>query len=285
MKEPSKPEKLRLRSHFAFSHMPFSKYMWAKHMFDSAAQRELLQGLLMWTEVKGIALVTGATGVGKSITLRRFAAELDEARYRIFEFTQLPATLHGFLRSLSRKLGLPMRLHTTDLFDAVQSHLAGFASEHGPHPVLLIDDAEGITDSVLDALRRLTCYELDAEDRFSFVLSGTDDLVATLRHPALAPLRSRVTYAQALRPFGVEDTRNYVVHHLTHAGVDPKLFSDEAVKRIFQASEGRPRNINQLAIHALIGAAALGRETIDGEFMGRQVDSHPLYRAKPGAEP
>ena len=279
MSDLNRHEKRRLRAHFAFSRMPFSKYMWAKHMFDSACQRELLHGLSMWTEIKGLALVTGASGVGKSISLRRFAHELDDARYRVLDFSYLPSTVHGFLRSLNRNLALPMRAHTTDLFDAVQRHLTTIAAEQGPHPVLLIDDAEGLTVPILDALRRLTCYDLDAEDRFSLLLSGTEDLLTALRHARLEPLRSRIVYAQALRPFALEDTRNYVRHHLQHAGADPSLFSDEAVRRLFQASHGRPRSINQLATHVLIRAVIEGRDALDGDFVARQIAAHPLYKS------
>jgi type II secretory pathway predicted ATPase ExeA len=271
-------QRRRLRSHFGFSKMPFCKAMWAAHMFDSSAQRELLSSLGMWIEVKGIALVSGPSGVGKSITLRRFAQQLDEARYRVIDFAYVPCTITGFLRSLNRKLGLPMRLHTVDLFDAAQSHLATFEQEHGPHPVVVLDDAEGLRVEAVDTIRRLTSYDLDAEDRFSVLISGTDEVLELLRHPDLAPLRTRVSYAQNLKPFGLEDTTNYVRFHLARADVDPKLFTDAAVKRLFQASQGRPRGINQLAVQALIQAAVLGRDSVDGNQMASLIAAHPFYQ-------
>lgn len=100
----------------------------------------------------------------------------------------------------------------------------------------------------------------------------------TLQHSALAPLRTRIGYAQTLRPFGVEDTRNYVRHHLQRVHVDPKLFSDEAVQRLFQASAGNPRRINQLATQSMIQAVVTGRDTIDGAFVAQQIAAHPLYQ-------
>lgn len=278
MKEPNRSQRRRLRSHFGFSKMPFCNSMWASRMFDSSSQRELLHSLGMWTEVKGIALVTGPSGVGKSITLRRFAQQLDEDRYRVIDFSYVPTTTTGFLRSLNRKLGLPMRAHTADLFDAAQTHLATFEQEHGPHPVLVLDDAEGLQVAVVDAIRRLTSYDLDAEDRFSVLISGTDELLETLRHSDLSPLRTRVSFAQSLKPFGLEDTTNYVRFHLGRADVDPKLFTDAAIKRLFQASQGRPRSINQLAVQALIQAAVLGRDTMDGDMMATLIAAHPFYQ-------
>ena len=276
--------KRRLQAHFGFSRMPFSKYTWATQMFDSQSQGELLAGLRMWTELKGVSLVTGQSGVGKSISLRRFAKELDDSRFRVLAFDQLPHTLTGFLRSLNRLLGLPMRQHTTDLFDGAQTHLASYQKEHGPHPVLLVDDAEGLAVPVLDMLRRLTSYELDAEDRFSLLIAGTEELLGALRNPGLASLRSRIGYAQSLHPFGLEDVRNYVRYHLERAEADPKLFSEDALKRLFQASQGIPRNINQLAMQALIETAVYGREKVDGRFMTRVIAAHPLYQTT-GGEP
>jgi len=87
MSTTTQQTKRRLRSHYGFTKLPFSKGMWARHMFDSVSQRELVQGLHLWSELKGLALIIGPSGVGKSITLRRFVEELDDARYRVFTFT------------------------------------------------------------------------------------------------------------------------------------------------------------------------------------------------------
>jgi type II secretory pathway predicted ATPase ExeA len=275
--EIAKQQRRRLKAHFAFGKLPFHKTIWALQMFDSCSQRDLLAALHMWTELRGISLVTGPSGVGKSITLRRFVSELDDARFRIIDFSYLPTTVTGFLRSLCRALALPMRRHTADLFDAAKTHLATFEQEHGPHPIIIIDDAEGLSVEVADTLRRLTSYELDAEDRFSLLISGTEDVMKVLRHPRLDTWRSRVVYAHALRPFTNEDTRNYVRFHLERAEANPRLFTDDAVKRIFAASHGRPRLINQVATQALVEGAVRGIEEVDGDFIKNVVGAHPLY--------
>ncbi len=279
----AKRHRKRLRSHFGFSCAPFSKYMRADQMFDSSGQRDLIAGLGMWLEIAGIAVVTGPSGVGKSIALRRFVQSLDASSHTVITFSYLPTTVTGFLRSLNRKLGLPMRAHTADLFDQAQRHLATQADDHGAHPIVLIDDAEGLPVAVIDALRRLTCWDMDGEDRFSVLLSGTDDLLQAMRHPVLAPLRSRVVYAQHLKPFTVEDARNYVRFHLERAAVAPEIFSDEATKKVFLASRGTPRSINQLATQAIIEAAVRGRDVIDGDFMVHLIANHPLYHKGTGA--
>jgi len=278
MTEPTIKQRQRLRAHFGFTRMPFHKAMRATQMYDSQSQRELVAGLEMWTEVGGLALLTGPTGVGKSISLRRFLSELDERRFFLVKFSYLPGTVTGFLRSLSRTLGLRMRLHGADLFDSAREHLANFEQTHGPHPLVVIDDAEGLSVPVLDVLRRLTTHDLDAEQCFSILLSGTDDFAHTLQLSALESLSSRFAYVHLLRAFTLEDTRNYLRFHLQRAEVDPAIVSDDACRKLFNASQGRPRRINQLVLNSLIAAAATGRDTIDGRFMQQTIAAHPLYR-------
>jgi len=138
------------------------------------------------------------TRLAERLPLRRFTSGLDEARFLVIDFAYLPSTVTGFMRSLSRKRALPMRLHTADLFDAAQAYLTSYEKDHGAHPIIVLDDAEGLRVPVIDAIRRLTCYDLDSEDRFSVLLSGTEELLTKLADPVLTPLRSRFTYSYTL---------------------------------------------------------------------------------------
>lgn len=275
---PQTTEKKRLRAHFGMTKIPFAKYLRAAAMYDSRSQRELRYGLEMWLEVKGMALVTGPTGVGKSITLRRFTADLDDNRYAVYDVPTPPATVHGFLRFINRRFGLPMKQHTADLFDAAQKFLMTHEKEHGTHPLLVLDDAEGLYPNVADVLRRLTIYDLDADDRFSLLVSGIESLLQVLELGILEPLRSRFSFAQSLRPFGLEDTRNYIRFHLQRADADKDLFSDDAITRVFQASQGRPRSINQLCIGAMIHCAVQGRDAVDGALVKNLIAHNPLFQ-------
>lgn len=267
----------RLTRHFGIPRVPFDLRTHADHMFESKSQRDLLDGLELWLDLRGIAAVTGPAGVGKSITLRRFTRALDEKRIRVVAFGYLPTTATGFLRSLNRRLGLPMRAHRADLFDAAHEHLITHEDAHGTHPLVILDDAEGLNVEVCDILRRLTCHDLDARNHFSLLLVGTDSLIDILHHAHLEPLRTRITYARALRPFGVDDARSYVRYHLQRADASPDLFNDAAITALFKASRGHPRVINQLAIQALIDAAVAGHQSINLPLVRALLETHPLH--------
>ena len=277
-------EQQRLMRHFGFANLPFSKYMRVVAMYDSKSQKALRQGLEMWLDVGGLALVAGPCGVGKSLAIRRFVNDLDKNIYTVYVVPSPPSTVHGFLRFICRRFGLSMKNHSVDLFDAAQKFLINHQQERGTHPILILDDAEGLYPDVADVLRRLTTYDLDAEDRFSVLVCGIESLLQVLELGLLEPLRSRFSFAYSLRPFGLDDTRSYIQFHLKRAKSESKLFSDDAIKRIFYISKGRPRTINQLCIGMLIKAAIMGKDNIDGPFFKAFIADHPLYQNQGVAE-
>jgi type II secretory pathway predicted ATPase ExeA len=269
--------KRRLQAHFGFTGLPFRKGIKAHNMFDSTAQRELSLALHLWTEVRGLALATGPAGVGKSITVRKFVSTLDTKRFLVFRFAQTPMTPSGFLRSFNRLLGLPVRSHSSDLFDQAREHLNRYEEANGTHPLLIFDDAEGMRADTLDLIRRLTNWELDAESRFSALFIGTEAIHQVLRDPLVRSLRGRFAYAAVLRPFSLEDTQNYLRFHLQKAGVQEPLFDEDSMRQIFLVSGGIPRNINQLATQALIQSVVEGRDAVDKSFLSRIISNNPLF--------
>lgn len=279
MNTPTLPvsQKRRLQAHFGFTGLPFRKNVHAASMFDSQSQRELRHGLQLWLEIRGLALVTGASGVGKSICLRRWVSELPAERYAVHRFGQIPTTPTGFLRALGRRLGLRARLHLADQFEDIREALARHEDEQGTHPVLILDDAEGMRVGTLDLVRRLTSHDLDGSDPVSILLVGTEQLLDTMRDPTLVPLRTRFSYAHQLRAFGMEDARHYVSHHTTTSGGPERLFTDGAITALFAASQGIPRQLNQLALQAMVDAVVQGEDTVDAARMKRMLKAHPLY--------
>lgn len=232
----------------------------------------------MWLTVGGLALIAGPTGVGKSMVIRRFVNELDNNQYTVYAVPSPPSTVYGFLRFICRRFGLSMKNHAIDLFDAAQKFLVNHQQERGTHPILILDDAEGLYPDVADVLRRLTTYDLDAEDRFSVLVCGIESLLQVLELSVLEPLRTRFSFGYSLKPFGLDDTRSYIEFHLKRAESESDIFSDDAVTKIFHISQGRPRTINQLCIGMLIKAAIMGNDTIEAPFVKVFIAEHPLFQ-------
>ncbi len=280
MKEPADEDKVRLQSYFGFSRIPFTKYMWAKNMFLSAGQAELLRGLNLFLEYKGISLVSGPPGVGKSITLRRLKEELDERAYGLFYFFNVRSTPLGFFRSLARTLSLPASFQKADLFDVINTELGRYEEATSRHPILILDDCDGLSDELLEDLRLLTNYAFDCEDRFSMILSGTPLFTSRLRQPQNRTLHQRIRFSFSLKGLTIEEAKAYIEFHVKRAEGPPDLFAPGAIHLLFQAARGFPRVINQLASHALIQAAIKKKDRIDEKFLRVHVLAGALFEPK-----
>ena len=145
------------------------------------------------------------------------------------------------------------------------------------YPVIVFDDCDGLSDELLELLRRLANFAMDSEDRFSFILSGSYRLAAAIRSPQNESLNQRIAYAHNLVGFTLDDAVNYIHFHLKRAEAPAQLFADNAIKAIFHRAKGIPRRINQIAIHALIRAAILRKDTIDEPFLKQQVFTGVLF--------
>jgi len=276
------PQKLHLKSYFGFSKNPFTKYMWASKMFDAKAQQELIQGLHLWLETRGIALLYGPPGVGKSICLRKFKADLDERRFDVFYLFNLRITPTGFLRSLSRILTLPVLYHQADLFDSISAFLAQYEERTGKHPIIIFDDGDGLSDKLLEMLRLLANFAMDSEDKFSFILSGSQRLALRIREPQNEALRQRIVFSHNLRGFTIDDARQYIRYHLDRVEGPQELLADSAIQMIFHLAKGIPRVINQLALQGIIRAAVQGIDTIDENFLKQHVLNNSIFDNKLG---
>jgi len=273
-------ERAHLTSYFGFSKVPFTKYMWSKKMFDASSQRELIDGLHFWLETKGIALLCGPPGAGKSISLRRFKEELDDRRYDLFYLFNLRITPIGLLRSLCRTLALPLLYHQADLFDSISAFLDQYEHRTGKHPIIIFDDGDGLSDRLIELLRSLDNFAMDSEDRFSFILSGSQKLASRLKQPQNEAFRQRIVFSHNLRAFTIDDARNYVRFHLERCDGPKELFSEGAVQLLFHVAKGLPRVINQLALQAIIRAAIRKVDKIDESFLKQHVLNASLFDGK-----
>ncbi len=272
-----KQQRIHLTSYFGFSKIPFTRYMWATKMFDASAQRDLIDGLHLWLETRGIAVLYGPPGVGKSITLRRFKEELDDRRFDLFYLFNLRVTPTGFLRSLCRLLALPVLYHQADLFDTISAFLGQYEERNRKHPIIIFDDGDGLSDRLLELLRLLANFSMDSEDRFSFILSGTQKLATRLKEPQNEALKQRIVFSHSLRGFTIDDARSYVRFHLERAEGPKELFTDNAIQMIFHLARGLPRVINQIALQALIHAAIRRVDTIDENFLKHHALNNSLF--------
>lgn len=233
----------------------------------------------------GFALLTGLSGTGKSVALRLLTQDLtanaDTRTVRVLERPQ--ASLADFYREIGHLYGVTLTPHNrwagaTRLRAAWRT----FAEEACLQAVLIIDEAQELSDLVLAELRLLAGERLDAGWLITVVLVGDDRLIERLQSPALAPLASRLRVRMRLEELDV-DTLIAVLNHLTHTAGNPALFTEDVTTTLAEQAGGNLRCLMHLADQALTAAGEMGANSVDQNVLLQAAVATPTAApAKPG---
>ena len=252
-------------TYFQLQRRPFSSIPTPDQYFPAASIEEARQAVVgIVDRQQGPALVIGGVGLGKSL-LCQVVAESFRHRCRtvIFPSGRL-CTRRALLQVILYEIGLPYR-------DQEESELRLSLIDHVTNVdlcpnglLLLVDEADNLTMALLDELRSLTNLTSVGNAAVRVVLFGGPRLEERFAHPRLESFNQRLSGRFYLEPFTAEETAAYVTQQFADSGGDPEqVFTAEALKSIYKATEGIPRLINQLVDHALIMATANGAPEID----------------------
>jgi general secretion pathway protein A len=251
--------------HFGLREAPFAITPDPRYLYLSERHREALAHLLYGVGEGGaFVLLTGEVGTGKTTVCRalleQVPPEVDVALVLNPRLSseELVATVCDDL-GVARPAG-PGSLR--DLVGALNRHLLD-AHARGRRTVLVVDEAQGLREEVLEQVRLLTNLETDRAKLLQVLLVGQPELAALLARPALRQLAQRVTARYHLTPLSREETRAYVQHRLRVAGASRGLFQPAALRAVYRASRGVPRLVNVVCDRALLGAYARGARHVD----------------------
>jgi type II secretory pathway predicted ATPase ExeA len=204
----------------------------------------------------GFVIITGDIGSGKTTLLQSYISELDDnVVFAIVSQTQLTAT--QFLQATLTEFGFrPFDKHKVELLDMLNMFLIE-QYNNGKKVVLIVDEAQNLSMTVLEEIRMLSGIETHKEKVLRIILAGQPELRETLQSPKLKQLVQRVRLRFHVGPLDKHDTRLYIDHRLTVAGGNPKLLiPDDCVDVIYRYTGGVPRLINTLCDSALLCAFA-----------------------------
>jgi len=249
------------RQHFGFTAHPFSNEIEPEDLFPAASAKELEARLAHLIELRGIGLVTGDSGSGKTCTCRKVLLALHSSLYRVLYVCLSTGNVMDLYKTISWEMGLPVERSRAALFRQIRAEVSRLVIEARCRPILVVDEAHHLRPEVLEDLRLLTNYKMDAENRLCLLLLGQAELRRRLSMTVYEALSQRIVVRYHLAPLGRDELGAYLTHRLRRAGTEIPLFEPAAQEALFQATGGLPRKINLLAHHALL-AAALSRAKI-----------------------
>ena len=272
---------------FGLRERPFTLTSNPRFLFLSTRQREALSSLRYGLSTpNGFTLLTGDAGCGKTTMLRAALAELGESKTRSVILSNPTLTRAEFYEFLSRAFGLSEQaaVSKTRFLEEMQNFLeARFAD--GGLTGLVIDEAQSVPDDLLEEIRLLGNIETASTKLLNVVLAGQPELMDRLKDPALQPLKQRIALRCELKTFDLSETASYIAGRLRIAGGSPQeIFTQEAVRTIYDATGGLPRTINVLCENALITGFADQTKPVPARIVKEVAREFEFHEAEP-AEP
>src|SRR5207344_1820664 len=252
-------------AHFGFTHYPFERALLPDELFASSTAREAQVRLTHLVELRGIGLITGEVGSGKTTVCRQLAAALHPGLYRLFYVPLSTGNVMDMYKAIAWQLGLPVERNRAAAYRAIHTEVCRLAVECRIHPVLVVDEAQHLRNDVLEDLRLLTNYAMDSEPRLCLLLVGLTELRRRLGMAVHESLAQRIVVRYHLGGLARDELSEYLDHRLRLAGTSLPLFEPAAVHALYQATHGLPRKVNRVAHYALSAAALAKARQISAE--------------------
>lgn len=251
------------RQFFGLRREPFDKDIDVKELFLSNDIREAEARLKYMTETRGIFLLIGESGSGKTAILRHTTEMLGQTLYKVCYLSLTTLTVNDFFSALVSMLGEQPRYRKIDMFHQIQNAISELYYRQKITPVIIIDEIHMASVAVLDDLRMIFSFKMDSADPYILVLAGQTSIRNKLVLNACLPLKQRIRLKYSLQGLSENETAQYISHRMRSAGVIDDVFTPEALTSIYAATNGFPRNIGNLAAHCLMYVAAKGVRVID----------------------
>jgi type II secretory pathway predicted ATPase ExeA len=254
-----------LQSHYGFTVMPFTAAIPVTGLFSSATHKEAAARLRWLISARGLGVLTGEVGSGKTVAVRAAIDGLDASRHTLIYLPNPQIGVRGIHGAVAVALGQVPRFHHATLIPQVETALAAEADERNRHVILAVEESHLLTREQLEAIRMLTNSDLDSRSPLTILLIGQPTLRRRLRVGDMAALDQRVAlrYHIPAPPLTAAEASRYIRRHLEHAGRSDTRITDDAVRAIHAHARGLPRAINRLAVTALLAACAAGKTIVD----------------------
>ena len=258
--------------YYGLTELPFDITPNPRFLFYSPKHREAYNHLLYGIrERKGFIQLTGEVGAGKT-TLCRAMLEQLTGNYATALILNPILSPDELMKAIAVEFGLDVKgLDRLDTVAAINNFLLWLV-EQGKDAVLIIDEAQNLTEGLLEQVRLLSNLELDNRKLLQIVLMGQPELRDRLNSPNLRQLRQRITVRYHLSPLNQNEISQYIQHRLEVSGAKgAPRFTRPALWRIYGYSQGIPRLINAVCDKALLAGYVEQSDRINFSMVGRAI--------------
>lgn len=256
---------MMFRQHFGLKFNPFDKEIPIDKLFASRDTRELDSRLKYMLDSRGICLIVGEPGSGKSTGLRRLIENLNRSFYKPCYLPLTTLTVKEFYQAMASLLGETPAYKKVTLFQQIQNCIYNLYYEQRITPVIIVDEVHMAPISILDDLRLMFNFKVDSANPFVLILAGQPQIRNKLALNTCYPLRQRISMRYSMQGLTLEETADYCNSKMKIAGCLNEVFTPAALTAIHTVSGGFPRAINNIAVASLMYCTERKMLTVDEE--------------------
>ena len=256
--------------YFGLEEHPFSITPDPRFVYLSDSHRAALEHLEHGATggVNGFVLLTGDVGTGKTMMCRTFLENLPP-KTEVALILNPILTLNEFLQTICDELNLEIegsRKSNKNLIDQLNRFLLQVYAV-GQKTILIVDEAQNLTQELLEQIRLLTNLETSTDKLLQIFLIGQPELRNLLNRPEMLQVSQRITSRFHLGPLNKTETQKYILRRLEVAGAGDIEFIKSGIREIFAFSKGVPRLINVICDKALFCAFEESTNKIDAKIV------------------
>lgn len=252
---------------YGLSKTPFARDIPTDQLYQSVTLEEILGRLEHAANRQLFAVVTGDCGTGKTTTIRCFKDSLDSAKFMVMYLADSKLTPRHFYKGLLEQLGCEAKFYRGDAKRQLHREIELMRGIHHLQPVVIVDEAHLLDKEMLEEVRFLLNFKMDAESLMTLILVGQSELWDRLQLQSYAAIRQRIDLQFKIPYLDRAQVGEYVKRHLAYAGAEHDIFSDSAIIEIFRFSSGAARLVNKVCTHCLLYGAQNGRRIIDDHMV------------------
>ncbi|MDR2821459.1 MAG: AAA family ATPase [Mycoplasmataceae bacterium] len=218
-------------------------------------------------ELKGIGIVSGEPGIGKTSLVRNLVKDLNKSLYKVIYIPLSTLTINEFYRDLSIRLGLEPRYKKSDNFRQIQKEILRLVDENKITPIIIVDEANYIKPETLHDLKMLLNFSMDSSDKIVLLLVGLPEINTFITYKVYEALSQRIVMNYNVTELTKDEIKQYILFKLKMANVLIPIINEDCYVLIENYSKGKMRLINKLIDQCLFFAANENSITITKEIV------------------
>ena len=217
-------------------------------------------------QTKGLGLITGGPGCGKTTIIRNWTKELNTAAYKVIYLPLSTLTVMESYRQSAIGLNLEPKYKKHQNFQDIQSAIRRLNIEKKITPIIIFDEANYMSSSFLNDLKILFNFDMDSKDLAVVLLIGQPVIINTLNLKANEAIKQRIITSYNVEALSMEESVKYITSKIKEAGASEQIFTEQAIRAIASYSSCIPRIISRVCDTSLMIGNKLNKNIIDEDI-------------------